>query len=116
MKVQEMSDPATFDWTEKSNVARQIVEYLTITGDDNVTRPYLAESWSASEDLKTWEFKLRKGMKWSNGDDFNADDVVYNFTRRSEEHTSELQSLMRISSAVFCLKQNNKHTPTQYSN
>src|SRR3546814_9647667 len=29
--------------------------------------------------------------------------------RRSEEHTSELQSLMRISYAVFCLKQNNKH-------
>src|SRR3546814_4069408 len=30
--------------------------------------------------------------------------------RRSEEHTSELQSLMRISSAVFCLKKKN-HTP-----
>src|SRR3546814_4431141 len=29
---------------------------------------------------------------------------------RSEEHTSELQSLMRISYAVFCLKKNNKHT------
>ncbi len=81
MKVQEMTDPATFDWTEKSNVARHIVEYLTITGDDNVTRPYLAESWSASEDLKTWEFKLRKGVKWNNGDEFNADDVVHNFTR-----------------------------------
>src|SRR3546814_10371346 len=31
-------------------------------------------------------------------------------TRRSEEHTSELQSLMRISYAVFCLKKKNKHT------
>src|SRR3546814_10712821 len=31
---------------------------------------------------------------------------------RSEEHTSELQSLMRISYAVFCLKQKN-HKPTQ---
>src|SRR3546814_6038813 len=31
---------------------------------------------------------------------------------RSEEHTSELQSLMRISSAVFCLKKNNTHQPT----
>jgi len=81
MKIQEMSDPATFDWTEKSNVARHIVEYLTVTGNDNVTRPYLAESWSASEDLKTWEFKLRQGVKWNNGDDFNADDVVHNFTR-----------------------------------
>src|SRR3546814_4157833 len=29
-------------------------------------------------------------------------------TARSEEHTSELQSLMRISYAVFCLKKNNK--------
>src|SRR3546814_3210649 len=32
--------------------------------------------------------------------------------RRSEEHTSELQSLMRISYAVFCLKQKNKTTQT----
>src|SRR3546814_6228066 len=32
---------------------------------------------------------------------------------RSEEHTSELQSLMRISYAVFCLKKKNKTTPTQ---
>src|SRR3546814_7175386 len=30
--------------------------------------------------------------------------------QRSEEHTSELQSLMRISYAVFCLKKKNKHT------
>src|SRR3546814_5524250 len=32
--------------------------------------------------------------------------------RRSEEHTSELQSLMRISYAVFCLKKKNKYIPT----
>src|SRR3546814_7273055 len=32
--------------------------------------------------------------------------------QRSEEHTSELQSLMRISYAVFCLKKNNRHTKT----
>src|SRR3546814_7943406 len=34
-------------------------------------------------------------------------------THRSEEHTSELQSLMRISYAVFCLKKTNKHNKTQ---
>src|SRR3546814_3066591 len=33
--------------------------------------------------------------------------------RRSEEHTSELQSLMRISYAVFCLKKKNKNTKTR---
>src|SRR3546814_4698294 len=32
---------------------------------------------------------------------------------RSEEHTSELQSLMRISYAVFCLKKKNKHQPIE---
>src|SRR3546814_3351381 len=34
-------------------------------------------------------------------------------TGRSEEHTSELQSLMRISYAVFCLKKKTKHKPDQ---
>jgi len=81
MVVQEMADPATYSWVEKSNVARQICEYMTITGPDNVTRPYLAESWTASDDLKTWTFKLRKGVKWHNGDEFNADDIVFNVTR-----------------------------------
>src|SRR3546814_5792327 len=37
----------------------------------------------------------------------DEDGTVY----RSEEHTSELQSLMRISYAVFCLKKNNDHVP-----
>ena len=81
MQVQEMADPATYSWTQKSNVARHIIEYLVETGPDNITRPYLAESWEASDDLKTWTFHLRKGVKWSNGDDFGADDVVFNFTR-----------------------------------
>ena len=81
MRVQEMTDPATFDWIPKSNISRQIAEYMTITGPDNITRPYLAESWKASDDLKTWTFNLRKGIKWSNGDEFNGDDVVFNLER-----------------------------------
>src|SRR3546814_3398660 len=50
---------------------------------------------------------IRKG-----GDDvaaFNDGDKVENGKCRSEEHTSELQSLMRISYAVFCLKKKNKY-------
>src|SRR3546814_10718875 len=39
----------------------------------------------------------------------NTDDVV-----RSEEHTSELQSLMRISYAVFCLKKKKQEINTQF--
>ena len=81
MRAQEMTDPATYTWTEMSNVGRQFIEYLTVTGPDNVTRPYLAEKWSASDDLKTWTINLRKGVKWNNGDEFNADDAAFNFER-----------------------------------
>src|SRR3546814_3579049 len=35
-------------------------------------------------------------------------DIAHQYDARSEEHTSELQSLMRISYAVFCLKKKNK--------
>src|SRR3546814_7840321 len=41
----------------------------------------------------------------------NGVPLVYEF--RSEEHTSELQSLMRISYAVFCLNKNNEHILTK---
>src|SRR3546814_4088038 len=41
------------------------------------------------------------------------DDFPRSAAKRSEEHTSELQSLMRISYAVFCLKKKKKHTTIQ---
>lgn len=81
MNVKEMTDPATYDWSEKGNLARHMVEPLVRINKDNLAEPYLAESWEASDDLKTWTFNLRKGVKWSNGDDFIADDVVFNFER-----------------------------------
>src|SRR3546814_1630369 len=46
----------------------------------------------------------------SNDRSSSASSPVMDGASRSEEHTSELQSLMRISYAVFCLKKNTKHT------
>jgi peptide/nickel transport system substrate-binding protein len=65
----------------KADLSSTIQEAETRNNNLFGTRPYLAESWEASDDLKQWTFKLRQGVKWSNGDDFNADDVVFNFTR-----------------------------------
>ncbi|MBT3171126.1 MAG: twin-arginine translocation signal domain-containing protein, partial [Rhodospirillaceae bacterium] len=87
MNVKATDDPATFDWSEKGNVARHVTEPLVRVGEDGLARPYLAESWSASEDLKTWTFNLRKNATWSNGDSFGADDVIHNFRRWLDPNT-----------------------------
>lgn len=96
MRIKEIDAPHTFDWVEKSNVARQVVEYLTKTGYDNITRPYLLESWEASDDLKTWTLRLRQGVKWHNGRDFTADDVVWNINHVLDPDTgSSVLGLMK---------------------
>ncbi|MBX2854413.1 MAG: twin-arginine translocation signal domain-containing protein [Rhodobacteraceae bacterium] len=81
MHVHPVSDPARHSWVEMSNLTRHQNEHLTITGADNITRPMLAEGWSASDDLKTWTFTLRPGVKWHNGDDFTTEDVAFNVNR-----------------------------------
>jgi peptide/nickel transport system substrate-binding protein len=48
-------------------------------GGDNT--PSLAESWAASKDGLTYEFVLRKGVKFHNGDPVTADDVKFSFDR-----------------------------------
>lgn len=47
----------------------------------------LAESWEVSEDGLTWTFKLHEGVKWHDGEELTAEDVVYTFTtiQTSEE-------------------------------
>ncbi len=41
--------------------------------------PALAKSWDIAEDKKTYTFHLRKGIRWSDGQPFNADDVIFTF-------------------------------------
>jgi len=53
-----------------------LVEVNPITAE---IEPALAESWEISEDKKTITFHLRKGLKWSDGEPFTADDVIFTF-------------------------------------
>jgi len=75
--VHKVTHPAQFSWIEPSNQLRQVAEYLTYTDGDNITHPYLLKNWEASDDLKTWTLNLEQGIKFNNGDEFTADDVVF---------------------------------------
>ena len=81
MRCQDLKSPHTYSWIESSNSARQVLDYLTITGPDNITRPGLVEKWEASPDLKTWTLRVRRNAKWHSGRQFTADDVVWNLKR-----------------------------------
>lgn len=85
MRVMDVASPHNFSWIRDSNVARQVTEYLTKTGHDNVTRPYLLERWEPSADLRTWTLHVRHGVKWHDGRAFTADDVVWNIEHVLDE-------------------------------
>jgi peptide/nickel transport system substrate-binding protein len=81
MRCMEIKSPHQADFAERSNVIRQVCEFLTFTGNDNITRPYLLERWEVSDDLKTWTLHIRKDVKWHSGRPLTADDVVWNLKR-----------------------------------
>lgn len=79
MELQLLDHPARLSWVQGANIVRQIGEYLTETGVDNITRPYLLDRWEASEDVGTWDLYLKEGIKFNNGQDLTADDVMFTF-------------------------------------
>ena len=69
-------------------VQYNIFETLTKINSDGTVSPMLAESWEVSPDLKTYTFKLRKGVKFQNGESFNAAAVKFSFERAGSEKST----------------------------
>lgn len=79
MNLQLLDHPARLSWVEGANIVRQIGEYLTETGPDNITRPYLLDRWEANDDVTQWDLYLREGILFNNGDELTAEDVIFTF-------------------------------------
>ncbi|MGH6610034.1 MAG: ABC transporter substrate-binding protein, partial [Burkholderiaceae bacterium] len=74
-------DPHFHNLSPNNSLGRHVFETL-IMQDEKQSKllPSLAESWKALSDTE-WEIKLRKGVKFHNGQDFTADDVIATFKR-----------------------------------
>jgi len=73
-------DPHFHNLGPNNAVSRHIFDRLINQDEKQRLKPGLAVSWQPIDDL-TWEFKLRAGVKFHDGTDFNADDVVCSFVR-----------------------------------
>jgi peptide/nickel transport system substrate-binding protein len=78
------ADPTMNPWhpnsfVESIFVNRVLFDSLTRPGKDLTPAPDLATSWEAAPDALSWTFKLRDDVKWSDGQAFSADDVLFTF-------------------------------------
>ena len=74
-----IADPFYINTRELVVIGHYVWDTLLFTDpSDGKFKPVLATSWKWANDT-TLEFELRKGVKWHDGSDFSADDVVYTF-------------------------------------
>jgi len=99
-------------WFDPSTAPPQITPFgLLYAIHDALVRPYpphkmgnsLAESWRESPDGRMYEFKLRRGLTFHNGDPVTAEDVKFSFERYKGAGASELQARVQQVEAVDAL-------------
>lgn len=77
-------------YTIALNIFERLVETKTNPDGSSELVPGLAEKWEISDDGLVYTFYLRKGVKFHNGEELKADDVVYSFERMLKPQTGAL--------------------------
>lgn len=91
-------DPQQQQETLTNMMTRHVYEALLSTDVDGVKFvPTLATSWETDPDQVTWTFHLRKGVKFSDGSDFTAEDVKFTMERAPKtQHRNLVQTIKEI--------------------
>ena len=83
LRIATFGDPKTFNPITENESSSQDIIRLLFSGLINLdvptqkVQPGLAHAWEVAADQKTWIFKLRKGLLWSDGKPLTADDVIF---------------------------------------
>lgn len=89
IRLRIISEPPTLDWHKASdvtsglittNIMDGLVEYDYRGGEVNLA-PALAVEWKSTNGAKTWEFKIREGVKWSDGQPFEPQHILDGWER-----------------------------------
>ncbi len=90
-------DPVLINDVGRIQFFSQFAENLTFSPDDGVLRPLLAESWSSNADNTEWTFILKQGVKFNDGTEMTAADVVATFEGIAEGNASSALSVGQLS-------------------
>lgn len=87
-------DPHSQNEGQTHTIRHQMYEALIIRDVTGAFEAALATEWApSSEDPNVWVFKLREGVKFHNGNDFTAEDVVFSY-ERAKTPTSDMKELL----------------------
>jgi peptide/nickel transport system substrate-binding protein len=96
----QRTEPKTLNWAVAADsgsrevLQRLMADLIHINRQSLATEPALAKSWKVSGDGLHWVLELRQGIKFSDGNPFDADDVVFTFQAILDEKVQSVQRAM----------------------
>ncbi|MFD1535633.1 ABC transporter substrate-binding protein [Nonomuraea guangzhouensis] len=97
-----VAEPANLDFTSTEGAAIpqallvNVYEGLVKLDQDGKIQPLLAEKWDVSGDRKTYTFTLRKGVTFTNGAPFTADDVIFSLDRVKKDWQLKIKAQLDV--------------------